>query len=54
VLEIGGIEALGEPAVDRGEEVVSLRAFVLIGPQSGKAGCCAEFQRSRFLAAGRV
>ena len=38
VLEVGGVEALGEPAVDRGEEVVSLRAFALIGPQSGKAG----------------
>ena len=43
VLEVDGIKALGEPAVDRGEEIVGLSAFALIAPQSGEARCCAQF-----------
>lgn len=38
VLEVGGIEALDEPAVDRSQEVMGLGAFALIGPQPGEAG----------------
>ena len=42
ILEVSGVEALGEPAVDRGEEIVGLSAFALIAPQSGEARCCAQ------------
>jgi hypothetical protein len=35
VLQIGGVEALGEPAVDRREQVVGLGAFALIAPEPG-------------------
>ncbi len=34
---IGGIESLGEPAVDRGKEVVGLGVFALGGVRAGKA-----------------
>ncbi len=36
ILQIGGIETLGEPAVDWGEEVVGLGGLILGVPQSGK------------------
>ena len=37
VFQIGGIETLGEPAVDRREQVVGLGALALLGPQPGEA-----------------
>jgi hypothetical protein len=52
VLQIGGVEAFGEPAVDRGEEVAGLSAFALIAPQAGKAGGGAQLPRTRGLPAG--
>ena len=54
VLEIRGIEALGEPPVDWGEQIVGLGAPTLIAPQPGKAGRGAQLQRLRILALGGV
>ena len=34
VLEIGSVEALGEPAVDRGEEVMRLPSLASLRPQA--------------------
>src|SRR5215831_13095420 len=36
-LEVGGVEALGEPAVDRREQVVRFLAFALLLPQAAQA-----------------
>ena len=47
--QIGGIEALGEPAVDRGEEIAGLSAPALFAPQTGQARRRAQFQRFRLL-----
>ncbi len=44
VLEVGGVEALGEPVVDRREEVVGLVHVALIAPQAGEAGRSAQLQ----------
>jgi hypothetical protein len=46
-----GLEALGEPAADRSEEIASLAAPTLIYPQSGEAGRGAQLQQGRFLLA---
>ena len=35
VLQVGGVEALGEPAVDRREQVVSLSTSALVAPEAG-------------------
>jgi hypothetical protein len=51
-LQVRGLEALCEPAVDRCEEVVSLRATAQVTPQSGKAGRGAQLERFRLLIAG--
>jgi len=37
VFQVGGVEALGEPGVDRGEEVVRLGVPALVAPQPGEA-----------------
>jgi hypothetical protein len=37
LLEVGRVTALGEPTVDRREELVSLSAFALLLPQASKA-----------------
>ena len=39
------IEAFGEPAVDRGEQVADYGALTLIAPQPGEAGRGAQFPR---------
>jgi hypothetical protein len=44
VLQVGRVEALGEPAIDRGEQVVRLGAPSLLGPESGEAGRGAQLQ----------
>jgi hypothetical protein len=49
VVQVGGVEPLGEPAVDRGEEVVSFGAAALLAPQSGEIAGGAQFQRFRLL-----
>ena len=51
VLEIGGVEALGEPAVDWREQVAGLSALALMRPQPGEAGRGAEFPGSGALRA---
>ena len=51
LLQVGGVEALGEPAVDRGEEITGLICFTLRLPQTGQRRCRAELQRFRFLMA---
>ena len=54
VLEVGGVEAFGEPAVDRREQVAGLGALALIAPQASEAGRGAQLQGFRLLAAGGV
>ena len=36
LFQIGGVEALGEPAVDRGEEIAGFGAPALLAPQPGE------------------
>jgi|ERR1700722_13054941 hypothetical protein len=43
ILQIRGIEALGEPAVDGCEKVMCLWPLTLIAPQPSDAHCGAEF-----------
>src|SRR5208282_5818125 len=49
VLQIRGVEALGEPVVDFGEHRVSFVALALLGEQSCEAGRRAKLQRSCIL-----
>jgi hypothetical protein len=49
VLEVGGVEALGEPTVDWGEQVVGLPPLALLGPQPREASCRSEFEGFRTL-----
>src|SRR6516162_5709733 len=51
-LEIGDVEALGEPAVDRGEQVAGCGAASLVAPQSGKARGGAQLPQLGFLLSG--
>ena len=51
-LEVGGVKALGEPAVDRREQSVRFHALALLLPQPPQAHGGAQFQRLRLLAAG--
>ena len=50
--EIGGGEALGEPAVDRCEQVAGCGAATLVAPQSGKARGGAQLPQLGFLLSG--
>src|SRR5215510_6001297 len=52
LLQVGGVKALREPAVDRGQQVVSLLALSLLLPESTQAHGRAQLQRFRLLAAG--
>jgi hypothetical protein len=38
LLEVGGIKALGEPAVDGCQQLIGLCALALVLPQAGQAG----------------
>src|ERR1700676_4188241 len=49
VLEVGGVEALGEPVVDFGEHRARLVAMSLLGEQSREAHRCAQLPPSRLL-----
>ena len=49
---VGGGEALGEPAVDRGEQVAGRGPATLVAPQSGKARGGAQLPRLGFLLSG--
>ena len=54
LLEIGGVKALGEPAVDRRQQLVGLGALALLLPQPTQAHGGPQLQRLRLLAAGHV
>jgi hypothetical protein len=54
LLEVGGVKALSEPAIDRRQEVASFGAPVLLLPQAYQAHRCPQFQRFCLLAAGHV
>src|SRR4051812_36063060 len=48
-LQVRCIEAFGEPAIDRTEQVVGLRAPALLAPEPGKARCRAQLIGSCLL-----
>src|SRR5215468_5029084 len=50
--EVASVEAFGEPAVDRCEEVARFGALALIAPQAREAGRCAQRERVGTLLAG--
>jgi hypothetical protein len=52
LFEIGGGEALGEPAVDRGEQVAGGGAATTVAPQPGEATGGAQFPQLGFLLSG--
>ena len=52
VFQAAGVEALGEPAVNRGEEVAGLGAAALLAPQPGEIAGGAQFQRFCSLGLG--
>src|ERR671918_1919043 len=54
VLQVGGVEALGEPAVDRREQVVGLGAPALVAPEPRQAGRGAQLPGLRLLMPGDV
>ena len=37
LLQVGGVKALGEPAVDRGQQLTRLAALALVLPQARQA-----------------
>jgi hypothetical protein len=43
-LQVGGVEALGEPVVDRGEEIAGFGAPALLASQPGEIADGAQFQ----------
>ncbi len=49
ILRIGGVEALGEPDVDGGEEVAGVGGLALGIPEPGKAGRGAESGRGKWF-----
>ena len=52
LLEVGGVKALGEPAIDRGKQRFDMLALLL--PQAAEAGGGAQFERLRMLATRHV
>src|SRR5215471_20571352 len=52
LLEVSGVKPLGEPAVDRGEQVIGCYPLALVLPEAAQACGGAEFPRPRLLAAG--
>src|SRR6266849_7960084 len=51
-LEVLCVETLGEPAVDRGENVMGFGAAALITAEPGEAHCGAQFPELRLLLLG--
>jgi hypothetical protein len=49
LFQIGGVEALGEPAVDWRQQLARLGAPSLVAPQPRKAHRGAQFERARLL-----
>src|SRR5947199_10446884 len=54
LLQILGVEAFGEPVVDRGQEVIGVLALALALPQTCQAHRGAQLPGLRLLAAGPV
>src|SRR5262245_66320909 len=52
LLEVSGVKALGEPAVDRREQLVGFSMLALLLPQAGQAHGRPQLQRFRLLATG--
>jgi hypothetical protein len=52
VLEVGGVEALGEPAVDRREQITGFGAAILVAAESGEAHGGAQFPELGLLLLG--
>ena len=48
-LEVSGVKALGEPAIDRGENIVGFDALALITPKVSKSGGGTQFPAPRIL-----
>jgi hypothetical protein len=54
LLQVGGVKALGEPAIDRRQQLVGFATFALLLPESGQAHGGAQLQRLRLLATGDI
>jgi hypothetical protein len=54
LFQIGGVEALGEPAIDRVKKRAGSIFFSPVAPQARHASCETDFEQSRPLAAGQV
>src|SRR5262245_34246148 len=54
VLQVGGVEALGEPAEDRGQQLVCVGAPTLLLPQPAQAYCRPQLERFGLLPASDV
>src|SRR5262245_17775746 len=52
VLQVARVEAFGEPAVDRGEEIARFGALALIAPEAREARRSAQLERAGALLAG--
>src|SRR5881409_2496170 len=52
LLEVGSVKPLGEPAVDRGEQVIGCSPLALVLPEAAQARGGAQFPRPGLLAAG--
>src|SRR5262245_2829508 len=52
ILEVSSVKALGEPTVDRRQELLRFCPLTLLLPQPTQARCGAQLQRFRLLAAG--
>src|SRR6266850_5387878 len=52
LLQVGSIEPLGEPAIDRRQQVACLGALALLLPQASEAHGGAQLPRLGLLAAG--
>src|SRR5215831_20303646 len=49
LLEVGGVKAFGEPAVDLHQELAGLSALAQVLPEPTQAHCRPQFQRLRLL-----
>src|SRR6516165_7942708 len=52
LFQIGGVEAFGEPAIDRREQVVRFAAATLVAPEPGEAHRGAQFPELGLLLSG--
>src|SRR5215831_5422543 len=54
LLEVNGVKALSQPAIDLGQELMGLGALTLLLPQAREARGGPQFQRLGLLAASNV